>query len=232
MYGWGKGRNHVLLVGSVLRVLHDANQLAGGLVAYTELQNVAVSQAVLESLQAEWLAWQKVKQGLSQWGASEALPQSLCQLPFLMTAECKKLVLQGEGSALMHAEVQNSFQLAIHMMRQGAVRPAAAAGRCLAGPPGLHRDPAVGIAPTDVCAVWRRVTHTVHVLSEAAPLCWLAPTTRHQLSAQPSLCRAAVPMYSNGSAVCDHSPGSSLRCPSRPRSCGALPCVPPATLVM
>lgn len=124
MYGWGKGRNHVLLVGSVLRVLDDANKLGGELVPYTELQNGAVSAAVLESLQAEWLAWQKVKQGLSQWGAAEALPQSLCQLPFLMTAECKKMILQGEGSALMHAEVQNSFQRAIHMMRQGAVRPA------------------------------------------------------------------------------------------------------------
>eukprot|EP00892_Ulva_mutabilis_P004770 jgi/Ulvmu1/2665/UM014_0121.1 len=121
MYGWGKGRNHVLLVGSVLRVLDDANKLGGELVPYTQLQNSSVSAAVLESLQAEWLAWQKVKQGLSQWGAAEALPQSLCQLPFLMTAECKKMILQGEGSALMHAEVQNSFQRAIHMMRQGAV---------------------------------------------------------------------------------------------------------------
>lgn len=133
MFGWGKGRNHVLLVGSVLRVLDDANKLSGGLVPYTELQNGAVSRAVLESLQAEWLAWQKVKQGLSQWGAAEALPQSLCQLPFLMTAECKKMILQGEGSALMHAEVQNSFQRAIHMMRQGAVRPPMPWP-----PPGLH----------------------------------------------------------------------------------------------
>jgi hypothetical protein len=79
-YGWSKGRSHVLMVGSVLHLLVDANRLAGNPVPYTELHNAAVSLCVLETLQAEWLAWQKVKQGLSQWGAADALPQSLCQV--------------------------------------------------------------------------------------------------------------------------------------------------------
>ena len=120
-YGWGKGRGHVLLVGSVLHMLVDANRMAGNPVPYTELHNTAVSKGVMESLQAEWLSWQKVKQGLSQWGAADALPQSLCQIPWIMTPECKKIIMQGEAMLMQNNEVNHSMQRAILMMTQGVV---------------------------------------------------------------------------------------------------------------
>ena len=49
--GWTKSRSHVLLVGSLLHVLDDANKLAGAPVPYTQLANAEVSQAVMQSLQ-------------------------------------------------------------------------------------------------------------------------------------------------------------------------------------
>lgn len=94
-YGWGKGRTHVLLVGSVVHMLVDANRVAGNPVPYTELHNAAVSKGVMESLQAEWLAWQKVRQGLSHWGAADALPQSLCQVLLLSAVISSELWRNG-----------------------------------------------------------------------------------------------------------------------------------------
>jgi hypothetical protein len=67
-YGWGKGRSHVLLVGSVLHVLVDANRLAGNAVPYTELANAAVSKAVMEGLRGR----------RSSRGYRNGAPQTYC----------------------------------------------------------------------------------------------------------------------------------------------------------
>ena len=78
-----------------MHMLVDANRVAGNPVPYTELHNAAVSKGVMESLQAEWLAWQKVRQGLSHWGAADALPQSLCQVLFLSAVISNELWQNG-----------------------------------------------------------------------------------------------------------------------------------------
>jgi hypothetical protein len=100
----------------------DANKLVGSPVSYTKFHNAAVSAAVMQSLQVEWMAWQHVKQGLVQYGVLEPMPQSLCQLPFLMTPECKKVIMQGEAMLMQNHEVQNSLDRAMMLMQQGAVR--------------------------------------------------------------------------------------------------------------
>jgi hypothetical protein len=120
--GWTKSRSHVLLVGSLVHILDDANKLAGSPVPYTKFHNAAVSSAVMQSLQVEWMAWQHVKRGLVQYGLLEPMPQSLCQLPFLMTPECKKVIMQGEAMLMQNHEVQNSLDRAMMLMQQGAVR--------------------------------------------------------------------------------------------------------------
>ena len=120
--GWSKSRNHVLLVGSLLRILHDANERARTPVPYTQFHNAAVSHAVMQSLQVEWMAWQQVKHGLAHAGAAAALPQSLCQLPFLMAPECKKVIMQGEAMLMQNHEVQNSVERALAVMQRGTVR--------------------------------------------------------------------------------------------------------------
>lgn len=108
----------MLLVGSLLRLAADANAAAGEPVPYWQLHNVAVSEAVQPFLQEEWMCWQRAKQQAQQQQAqkngsttmpavSAAVaaaaaaaavtgrpPQSLCQLPFLMTPECKKVTMQ------------------------------------------------------------------------------------------------------------------------------------------
>jgi hypothetical protein len=120
--GWSKSRSHVLLVGSLLKVLHDANESAHDQLPYTQFHNAAVSQAVMQSLQVEWMAWQQVKQRLAHTGVVSALPQSLCQLPFLMAPECKKVVMQGEAMLMQNHEVQNSIERALAVMQRGTVR--------------------------------------------------------------------------------------------------------------
>ena len=89
--GWAKSRAHVLLVGGLLHLINDANTQLPQPLPYTQFHNAAVSQAAMQSLQVEWMAWQKVKQALAIFGSGSTLPQSLCQLPFLMTPECKKV---------------------------------------------------------------------------------------------------------------------------------------------
>jgi PhoPQ-activated pathogenicity-related protein len=121
-HGWTKSRSHVLLIGSLIGILDEANKLAGNPLPYTQLHNAAVSAAAMQSLQVEWMAWQKVKQGLWQYGVGTALPQSLCQLPFLMVPECKKVIMQGEAMLMQNHEVQNSLERALAIMQQGAVR--------------------------------------------------------------------------------------------------------------
>lgn len=121
----------MLLVGSLLHVLDDANKLAGCPVPYTQLANAAVSQAVMQSLQVEWMAWQREKQSVLARGAAGAeLPQSLCQLPFLMTPECKKVIMQGEAMLMQNHEVQNSLDRAMALMQRGTVRFHAVATVC------------------------------------------------------------------------------------------------------
>jgi hypothetical protein len=93
-HGWSKSRQHILLVGGLIRVLHDANTMAHDPVPYTQFHNAAVSSAVMQSLQVEWMAWQQVKQSIARYGAASPMPQSLCQLPFLMSPECKKVIMQ------------------------------------------------------------------------------------------------------------------------------------------
>ena len=69
------------------------------------------------------MAWQREKQSVLHHGAAGAvLPQSLCQLPFLMTPECKKVILQGEAMLLQNHEVQNSLDRAMALMSRGTVR--------------------------------------------------------------------------------------------------------------
>ena len=76
-----------------------------------------------DKLQVEWMAWQREKQSVLHHGAAGAvLPQSLCQLPFLMTPECKKVILQGEAMLLQNHEVQNSLDRAMALMSRGTVR--------------------------------------------------------------------------------------------------------------
>ena len=51
----------MLLVGGVLLLVNDANAKLASPLPYTQFHNAAVSQAALQSLQVEWMAWQKVK---------------------------------------------------------------------------------------------------------------------------------------------------------------------------
>ena len=146
-HGWAKSRAHVLLVGGVLHLLDDANKMAAEPLPYTHFHNEAVSQAVLQSLQVEWMAWQKLKQTLALYGSGSSLPQSLCQLPFLMTPECKKVIMQGEAMLMQNHEVQNSLERAMAVMQRGAVRscpPPSLSGmpRCM-----VSAGSSVGCAP-------------------------------------------------------------------------------------
>lgn len=89
--GWAESsRQHVLLVGSLLQLLDDANELAQSSVHYSKFYNSAVSNSVLPYLQTEYVKWIKAKQS----GLQQIPPLSLCQLPFLIDPECKKAILQ------------------------------------------------------------------------------------------------------------------------------------------
>ena len=105
-HGWSKSRSHVLLVGNLLRVIYTANEDKADPVPYTAFQNEAVSNAVQQSLQVEWVAWQKVKQVLAKFGSVDPHPSSLCQLPFLMSPECKKIIMQGEAMLMQNHEAR------------------------------------------------------------------------------------------------------------------------------
>lgn len=54
--------------------------------------------------------------GMSTWLTVHCL-----QIPWIMTPECKKIIMQGEAMLMQNNEVNHSMQRAIFMMAQGVV---------------------------------------------------------------------------------------------------------------